>query len=525
MEITTAKNQGVQIMVAVILLVVSLCEIITIPIFDWLLMRTNANNLPVSLLCVGIFIAFYTVIEFFAEYSQSKMLANIKKNTQSGFINRYTKADPQECSNIQIGEFLKLHSAVDSVGERTLTITKIMAESAKIIVASVFVVVTISWKLLFAIVIITASLSLLKLVAAPLQNRISAALNADAQGGSFAKSIAANMRIIKQSMCQEGVSQKYDQILDEFASIEMKKERLLTVITVLQQGSRAIVLLIIPMIVGLLMANDNVQPQALVTADIAFLVISGYISNLVGQIGELQQHSALTNMANRILEASLWKEIKEIQKNPSEGWKLSGVSFAYGDDPVFSNIEIAFPAQGVICISGENGTGKSTLLDIMSGLKQESTGTIMCGENACDRNTRLSLTAYQPQQSYLFSGTIRENIEYAVAQNAEDMDAYFSELGLDSAIKKLPQGLDTVVEAGGENLSMGQRQLVCFLRAIYKQASLIILDEPISSMNEQTASEVVSAVRLIAKKALIIVVSHQNVSKQLDANVVSISDL
>ena len=169
-----------------------------------------------------------------------------------------------------------------------------------------------------------------------------------------------------------------------------------------------------------------------------------------------------------------------------------------------------------VMITGESGCGKSTLLKLIQGFYPVENGKIkILGKDINEYSLAelRNVITYVPQDSYLFEGTIAENI--ALGWNEETapvMDVIVSaakKAHADEFIKDLPEGYNTKVAAGGTNLSGGQRQRISIARAFMKEAPIVLMDEPSSALDTYSENAVLEAMSVFMKKKTVIMVSHR----------------
>lgn len=169
-----------------------------------------------------------------------------------------------------------------------------------------------------------------------------------------------------------------------------------------------------------------------------------------------------------------------------------------------------------VMITGESGCGKSTLLKLIQGFYPVENGKIkILGKDINEYSLAelRNVITYVPQDSYLFEGTIAENIAFGWnEETAPVMDVIVSaakKAHADEFIKDLPEGYNTKVTAGGTNLSGGQRQRISIARAFMKDAPIVLMDEPSSALDTYSENAVLEAMSVFMKKKTVIMVSHR----------------
>ena len=207
---------------------------------------------------------------------------------------------------------------------------------------------------------------------------------------------------------------------------------------------------------------------------------------------------------------------------------LRDVSFTYEDGaPVLEQLNLTVPAGKVVALVGHSGAGKSTLLSLLQGFYKPDQGELLLDGMPMGRiplGTLRRSIAYVPQETFLFSGTIRENIGYGRlgASQEEIMQAAKAANTLDF-INRLPEGFDTQVGERGARLSGGQRQRIAIARAILKDAPVLLLDEATSALDTETEHLVQEALARLMHRRTTIVIAHR-LSTIQNADLIAVMD-
>ncbi len=191
------------------------------------------------------------------------------------------------------------------------------------------------------------------------------------------------------------------------------------------------------------------------------------------------------------------------------------VSFSYHStsQTVLNHVSFTLEKGKTLCVIGPPGSGKTTLLELILRLYDTSSGTI-CMDGHDIRDLKLShlrsLTAYAPQEPFLFAGTVRDNILFgAPGANQDRMDAVVRLSALETTISAFPDGYDTIVGEKGVILSGGQKQRVALARAFLSNAKILVLDDPISQVDTHTGTDIIGAIRGFEGKKTVIIASHR----------------
>lgn len=196
--------------------------------------------------------------------------------------------------------------------------------------------------------------------------------------------------------------------------------------------------------------------------------------------------------------------------------RAENLSFGYGKQPneILDKVTISIPAGSYVAISGKSGEGKSTLADLILGLREPTEGFIKLN-GLTPRELTLSSrnpVGYVPQSTSLFAGTLLENILLEIAPKTFDeraLTAAIQASNLSKMIDKLDGGLNTLIGPGGMELSGGQAQRVGLARALYLKPKLLVLDEATSALDAETEEVIHTALLALKGKVTCLVIAHR----------------
>ena len=193
--------------------------------------------------------------------------------------------------------------------------------------------------------------------------------------------------------------------------------------------------------------------------------------------------------------------------------RVEQVTFAYGSEPVLREVSLTIPVGGAVALVGSSGAGKSTLADIVLGLLAPQTGRVAVDGVELTR-ARLQAwrdqIAYVPQETFLFHDTVRQNLRWA-APGATDRQIWIAltSAAADDFVRRLPNGLETVVGDRGVLLSGGERQRLALARALLRHPRLLILDEATSALDSENERVVQEAIERLRGTVAILVIAHR----------------
>ena len=190
-------------------------------------------------------------------------------------------------------------------------------------------------------------------------------------------------------------------------------------------------------------------------------------------------------------------------------------TFRYKDSnkPILNHLDLTIHAGETLALVGESGAGKSTILNVIMGFNRLDEGTVSLDgadlQTIDMRSVRKHL-AVVPQNTILFSGTIRDNITYGLPDiSDEKLNEVIKAVNLEHVIAELPDGVDTLLGEHGDTLSGGQRQRISIARALIRDPKIIVLDEATSALDSISEKHIQSALNHLAEGRTMIVVAHR----------------
>ena len=207
-------------------------------------------------------------------------------------------------------------------------------------------------------------------------------------------------------------------------------------------------------------------------------------------------------------------EVPILPDDPKGNIRFEHIRFGYSDDSILmEDVSIDIKAGNKVAIVGPTGAGKTTLVNLLMRFYDLKGGRItLDGVDIVDMGRRelRSLTAMVLQESWLFGGTIKENIAYG-HHGASDAAVYAAARAAcaDHFIRTLPLGYDTVISEETDSLSQGQRQIITIARAILADPMILILDEATSSVDTKTELEIQRAMDALMKGRTSFVIAHR----------------
>jgi ATP-binding cassette subfamily B protein len=242
------------------------------------------------------------------------------------------------------------------------------------------------------------------------------------------------------------------------------------------------------------------------------LIALGYVVNLY------QRGTASLKRINAIM--AIEPDVKDrdgvAEAPPIQGRiEFQNLTFRYNEhsEAVLHDINLTIEAGQTVAFVGRTGSGKSTLMNLIPRLLEAPEGSVLI-DNRSVRDYRLAQLrgsiGYVPQETFLFSDTLAENIAFGVERGARPEIEWAAEVaGLAEDVRDFPDGYETLVGERGITLSGGQKQRTAIARAVIRQPRILILDDALSSVDTYTEEKILSELRAVMRDRTSLIVSHR----------------
>jgi ATP-binding cassette subfamily B multidrug efflux pump len=271
------------------------------------------------------------------------------------------------------------------------------------------------------------------------------------------------------------------------------------------------------MLSGAMNIGDFVAFQFYLGRMIWPLIAIGWVINLV------QRGMASMVRLDEVLrvEPDVMVEPPSVNETPKGDIDIRDLTYKYDTHPVLSNVSLSVRHGETVGIVGRTGSGKSTLLSLITRTFEPPPQTILIDGQPVETIPLRQLRDWigvVPQETFLFSESIAENIRFGRAEaTADEVRTSAEEAGLSGDVATFAQGLETVIGERGITLSGGQKQRTAIARALIRDPLILILDDSLSAVDTATEERILRALREIRKGRTVLIVSHR-VSSVKDAD-------
>jgi len=357
---------------------------------------------------------------------------------------------------------------------------------------------------------------------------ISAKRHIVANGEIIAKNSTALVKTL-----QEGLGGVRDVILDNSQDFHCKIFRKLDLSFRWAKGSNSIIAqspkhivealgMVLIVILAYFMSKNN-QHESIVPVLGALAIgaqrLLPVMQNFYSALIAIKSSESSTLDVLRLLDQKISLDSKNISESITfqKEINIDNISFSYAESEtsVLSNINFNIKKGSCIGIVGKTGSGKSTLVDIIMGLLQPTSGRIVVDGVAIEPSllpSWRSNIAHVPQSIFLFDASIAENIAIGVEQKNIDyilLDKVLKQSQLYEVVESLPDKYETRIGERGIRLSGGQRQRIGIARALYKQTEILIFDESTSALDNDTEKQIMQVINKLGAKLTILIIAHR----------------
>ena len=482
---------------------------------------TNKDMMMLNMICIGIVVVFLVRGVFF--FGQSYLVSYIGQkviiDVRDVMFRKFQRMPMAYFDRHQTGETMSfITNDVAAIQSALVDQLIEMVTEGSILIGSIVMMLYLDWKLtLLTLVVIPVVGQAMKIFGRKIKRNGTVIQERMADITSLLQESISSIRVVKSFVREKYEIERFSKQNQLNFQAAMKNVQLNSMLTPTVEFLAAISVTFIVWFGGYEVLNDEMTAGALV----AFLTYAVNLANPVKRLsrvyGNLQRAMAAVDRVFAVIDLKETitdkPDAKALPETKGEV-SISNVTFEYKKGvPALSDISLEVKPGQMIAFVGPSGAGKSTIANLIPRFYEVTSGKIAIDGHDIRDVTLASLReqiGIVPQETMLFSTTVRENIRYGrLDATDEEVEAAAKAANADSFIKELPQGYDTPIGERGLNLSGGQRQRMAIARAILKNPRILILDEATSALDTESEKIVQAALDKLMIGRTSFVIAHR----------------
>ncbi|EAR50202.1 ABC-transport protein, ATP-binding component [Oceanicola granulosus HTCC2516] len=322
-----------------------------------------------------------------------------------------------------------------------------------------------------------------------------------------------------QGMDRAGLNQKlYGELVDRNYRAHLRASRMAQIMVPIVDTLTGIAMALVIVVGGSMVVSTRIDVGVMVAFLFYIQRFFDPIRSLTMQYSVMQRAMASGHRLTEVLDVAVDVEDKPgaVPLTPEDdaGVEFQDVTFGYNPEhPILKNVSFKVKSGETVALVGPTGSGKSSAMALVHRFYDVQQGAVLVGGRDVRDVTQESLgrhIAMVLQEPYLFTGTVMENIRYSTHWASDDAVREAAEaVGAHDFIERLPQGYDTVLDERGGNLSLGQRQLLSFARALVADARILVLDEATANIDSYTEMLIQKALQRLLEGRTGLVIAHR----------------
>lgn len=481
--------------------------------------NVNFENIIQILIYIGIGIAGVTVFQWMMNYFTNIISYKTVRDLRREVFRKFNNVPLSYIDTHSHGDLIsRVINDIDAVGDGLTQMFLQLFSGIVTIVGTLIFMLFINWKIAIAVVVLTPlSLFVAAFIGKLSHRRFVRQQTLQGEISSYVEEHVGNQRIVKAFSYEQRAFEDFERYNTELYDVGFKAQ----FAGALANPSTRLVNAIVYAAVGIFGAVTAISGGITVGQLSCFLTYANQytkpFNEVTGVLTQLQTAIAAADRVFEVLEAENETPDPENSKTITDckgNIKIENVYFSYTKDkPLITDFSLNAKSGTHIAIVGPTGCGKTTFINLLMRFYDATSGKISIdGVNIMDmkRDDLRKIYGMVLQDSWLFSGTIMENLRYGNENASEDeVIAVAKAAYAHSFIRRMPNGYNTVISEGGGNLSQGQKQLLCIARAMLTNPAVLILDEATSSIDTLTEIRVQKAFAKMMKGRTSFVVAHR----------------
>ena len=481
--------------------------------------KVNFENILQILIYIAVGIVGVTVFQWIMNYFTNIISYKTVRDLRREIFDKFNSVPLSYIDSHPHGDLIsRVINDVDAVGDGLTQMFLQLFSGIVTIVGTLIFMLMIDWRIALAVVILTPlSLFVAAFIGKLSHKRFSEQQLLQGEISSYVEEHVGNQRIVKAFSYENRAIEDFEKLNTKLYDVGFKAQ----FAGALANPSTRFVNAMVYAAVGIFGALTAISGLLTVGQLSCFLTYANQytkpFNEVTGVLTQLQTAIAAAGRVFDVLEAE--NETPDSPESPkiSEckgNVKIENVSFSYKKEkPLIRNFSLDVKSGSKVAIVGPTGCGKTTFINLLMRFYETDSGKISIDGvdiKSLSRDNLRRQFGMVLQESWLFCGTIMENLRYG-NENATDEEIISAAKAAyaHSFIRRMPDGYNTVISEGGGNLSQGQKQLLCIARAMLTDPAILILDEATSSIDTLTEIRVQKAFAKMMKGKTSFVVAHR----------------
>lgn len=481
------------------------------------------DNAGIKILVNALFMSFFMIQNIFTNYLHTwlyaKTVRSVEQELRSSLVRKLQQLSISYHNEMQSG---RLQSKIMRDVEQIETLSSQIFISVLSILLNIIVAFgVVIFKSLTVFLFFLATIPVAVLLMVSFKNRIKQ-YNSDFRKEMEETSVRVMemvelIPVTRAHALEKQETSKIDHQLSNVAQKGLKLDMIQTYFSSISWVAFQLFQVLCLAFTGYLASRGSISVGEVVMYQTYFSSIVNQVSGIITLLPIISKGLESVNSVGDIL---LCHDVED-NRNKQKIQELTGditfdhVAFQYHDaeSPVLKDVSFHIRPGETVAFVGGSGAGKTTILNLVIGFIKTTEGRILI--DGMDLNT-LNLQSYRshiavvPQQSILFSGTIRDNITYGMNHISDElMDQVIKAANLEELITSLPEGLDTQITEHGNSLLGGQRQRISIARAFVRNPRILILDEATSALDTISEKKIQEAIHNLVQNRTTLIVAHR----------------
>lgn len=468
---------------------------------------------------LGITIAFATIFQWLLSWSTNKLSFNTVKDMREDLFNHIDKLPLKYIDSHAHGDLItRMGNDIEQISTGLLQGFSQLLNGVFTILGTLIVMFIVNWLLALVVVLITPlSLFVAAFIAKHTHDMFIKQATVQGKLSGFGEEMISNAKVVQAFSYGDDAQKYYEEVNQELYGYGYKAQFYSAMSNPCTRFVNGLVYAAVGITGALLAVSYGTVSAGLLST---FLMYSNQytkpFNEITGVITELQTAMASARRVFAVLDEPTESDdsaLPEIEKCDGTV-RLEGVSFGYTEDKILlQHINLAVENGQKIAIVGPTGCGKTTLINLLMRYYDVTGGRIVVSSYPVTDVKRDSLRkcfGMVLQETWLTGGTIKENIAYG-KRDATDEEIITAAKAANAHgfITKMSDGYDTVITEGGDNLSQGQKQLLCIARIMLTHPPMLILDEATSSIDTRTEIKIQKAFGVMMQGRTSFIVAHR----------------